>query len=104
MEELGEQRFAQYLARENQIIRNLPTQRGKTLSSMPHRLPISRVQKFMKRDIAEELPPTMPRFNVTASAAPLMVAACEMLIAEMTIKSGTIAEYEKRKTIQKRDI
>ena len=59
---------------------------------------------MMKHVIAEELDETMPRFNVGPSVAPLMAMACEMLIAEMTIKAATKIELDKRKTIQQRDI
>ena len=54
----------------------------------------------MKQEIAEELPDSIPRLNLSASVAPLMAAACEMFIAEMTIKANAKSEMEKRKTLQ----
>ena len=50
------------------------------------------------------MPPGIPKLNMAASVAPLMAAACEMLMAELTIKAATKAEFEKRKTVQRRDI
>ena len=57
------------------------------LSTMPTRLPLSRVQKLIKYEITEELPADAPRLYISSSVAPLMAAACEMLMAEITIKA-----------------
>ena len=60
------------------------------------KLPLARIKKIMKSD--EEV-------RMISAEAPILFAkACEMFIAEMTIKGYYNAEKLDRKTLQRKDI
>mmetsp|Transcript_25118 Transcript_25118/g.38931 ORF Transcript_25118/g.38931 Transcript_25118/m.38931 type:complete len:126 (+) Transcript_25118:647-1024(+) len=60
------------------------------------KLPLARIKKIMKSD--EEV-------RMISAEAPILFAkACEMFIAEITIKGYYNAEKNERKTLQRKDI
>lgn len=61
-----------------------------------HMLPLARIKKIMKSD--EEV-------RMIASESPVVFAkACEMFILELTLRSWSHAEENKRRTLQRNDI
>jgi nuclear transcription factor Y gamma len=59
-------------------------------------IPLLRIKKIMKADEGVN--------KVSAEALPLLAKACEMFIMELTLRSWTNAEFNKRRTLQKSDI
>ena len=60
------------------------------------KLPLARIKKIMKSDEDVRM--------ISAEAPILFAKACEMFIAEMTIKGYYNAEKSERKTLQRKDI
>ena len=60
------------------------------------KLPLARIKKIMKSDEDVRM--------ISAEAPILFAKACEMFIAEMTIKGYYNAEKNERKTLQRKDI
>ncbi|KAI9143478.1 histone-fold-containing protein [Paraphysoderma sedebokerense] len=61
-----------------------------------HPLPLARIKKVMKSD---------GDVKMISSEAPLIFSkACEIFIAELTLRSWMVAEENKRRTLQRTDI
>ncbi|PIA33793.1 hypothetical protein AQUCO_04000092v1 [Aquilegia coerulea] len=61
-----------------------------------HQLPLARIKKIMKADEDVRM--------ISAEAPILFAKACELFILELTIRSWSHAEENKRRTLQKNDI
>ncbi|KAL5068696.1 hypothetical protein RYX36_019583 [Vicia faba] len=61
-----------------------------------HSLPLARIKKIMKADEDVKM--------ISAEAPVVFARACEMFILELTLRSWTHTEENKRRTLQKNDI
>jgi hypothetical protein len=59
-------------------------------------LPLARIKRIMKSDEDVRM--------ISAEAPVLFAKACEMFILELTIRSNSCAEKQKRRTLQKEDV
>jgi len=59
-------------------------------------LPLARIKRIMKSDEDVRM--------ISAEAPVLFAKACEMFILELTVRSNSCAERQKRRTLQKEDV